>query len=205
MFELLGTPTEESWPGFSKTNFYSKYQLKETYSQTLRERFSPSIENTIAPGRIKGAENRSGETKSTSSPTLDDRGGQKGETIGVPGDSPVVEGGNHEKESLVAEGGNTPVDPSLVDSFLADIEAAETETGEEKEGENPKEVEGQTNITGVKPHLSRLGLDLLERMLKFDPLQRISAREALRHPYFSVIYFDLIFLVLRSLLGSTFI
>lgn len=29
-------------------------------------------------------------------------------------------------------------------------------------------------------------LDLLERMLAFDPLQRITAREALMHPYFSV-------------------
>jgi serine/threonine protein kinase len=30
-----------------------------------------------------------------------------------------------------------------------------------------------------------LALDLLERMLTMDPAQRISAAEALRHPYFS--------------------
>eukprot|EP00462_Mataza_sp_D1_P001375 CAMPEP_0175094316 /NCGR_PEP_ID=MMETSP0086_2-20121207/3520_1 /TAXON_ID=136419 /ORGANISM="Unknown Unknown, Strain D1" /LENGTH=70 /DNA_ID=CAMNT_0016367415 /DNA_START=383 /DNA_END=592 /DNA_ORIENTATION=+ len=32
--------------------------------------------------------------------------------------------------------------------------------------------------------MSPEGLDLLQKMLAFDPNRRISAREALRHPYF---------------------
>ncbi len=38
--------------------------------------------------------------------------------------------------------------------------------------------------------LHRLALDLLERLLQFDPSKRISAAEALTHPYFttSIVY-----------------
>eukprot|EP00741_Cyanophora_paradoxa_P006487 tig00001003_g6280.t1 len=35
-----------------------------------------------------------------------------------------------------------------------------------------------------KPHLSEAGFDLLNRMLTYDPVKRISAAEALRHPWF---------------------
>jgi mitogen-activated protein kinase 1/3 len=35
----------------------------------------------------------------------------------------------------------------------------------------------------IFPRASDLALDLLERMLTFDPLKRISAQEALEHPY----------------------
>ena len=35
------------------------------------------------------------------------------------------------------------------------------------------------------PRLSDAGLDLLNRLLTFDPEKRITARAALRHPYFS--------------------
>ncbi len=34
------------------------------------------------------------------------------------------------------------------------------------------------------PHLSLLGLDLLSELLCFDPEKRLTAEEALRHPYF---------------------
>lgn len=37
----------------------------------------------------------------------------------------------------------------------------------------------------VVPKLDALGVDLLLRMLVFDPNKRISAREAMKHPYFS--------------------
>ena len=35
------------------------------------------------------------------------------------------------------------------------------------------------------PRMSRLGLDLLERMLQYDPLKRIGARDAMNHAYFA--------------------
>ena len=35
------------------------------------------------------------------------------------------------------------------------------------------------------PKVHPLALDLLDKLLKFDPSQRISADEALRHPYFT--------------------
>lgn len=35
------------------------------------------------------------------------------------------------------------------------------------------------------PELSILGIDLLNRLLTYNPTQRISARAALRHPFFS--------------------
>ncbi|KAL0476719.1 CDKG-2 [Acrasis kona] len=42
----------------------------------------------------------------------------------------------------------------------------------------------QIGMTNNLPILSKLGLDLLERMLEFDPKLRITADEALKHPYF---------------------
>ncbi|KAF8711855.1 Serine/Threonine protein kinase, catalytic domain, partial [Rhizoctonia solani] len=39
------------------------------------------------------------------------------------------------------------------------------------------------------PHLTRAGLDLLSSLLAYDPAQRISAEEALNHPYFSCVLF----------------
>ncbi|GBF90273.1 hypothetical protein Rsub_02379 [Raphidocelis subcapitata] len=37
----------------------------------------------------------------------------------------------------------------------------------------------------IAPTLDPLGLDLLSRMLVYDPAQRVTAREALTHPYFA--------------------
>ncbi len=56
---------------------------------------------------------------------------------------------------------------------------AEKEEGEVGEDEEPKETPGQ----GL-PYLSELGIDLMERMLCYDPARRITARDALKHPYF---------------------
>ena len=39
--------------------------------------------------------------------------------------------------------------------------------------------------TVIAPSLDEAGRDLLSRMLTYDPLHRISAAEALMHPYFA--------------------
>eukprot|EP00744_Colponema_vietnamica_P003082 GILI01004766.1.p1 GENE.GILI01004766.1~~GILI01004766.1.p1 ORF type:complete len:314 (-),score=90.79 GILI01004766.1:85-975(-) len=44
--------------------------------------------------------------------------------------------------------------------------------------------EGQP-LASVVPNLDPLGVDLLQSMLQFDPNQRITAKQALQHPYFS--------------------
>ncbi len=38
------------------------------------------------------------------------------------------------------------------------------------------------------PQLSDQGIDLLNALLTYDPAQRITARKALRHPFFYVSY-----------------
>lgn len=40
------------------------------------------------------------------------------------------------------------------------------------------------NIRSICPRLNDLGLDLLMRMLEYNPARRISAEDALTHPYF---------------------
>jgi serine/threonine protein kinase len=40
-------------------------------------------------------------------------------------------------------------------------------------------------LKGMLPRLSKSGIDLIERMLQSDPQKRISAKEAMRHPYFA--------------------
>lgn len=39
-------------------------------------------------------------------------------------------------------------------------------------------------LASVVPALEPLGIDLLEKMLKYEPSQRISAKDALSHEYF---------------------
>ena len=53
-----------------------------------------------------------------------------------------------------------------------------------------KTVEASPRYEGKKlaqmlPRLSKAGLDLIERMLQADPQKRITARDAMRHPYFA--------------------
>ena len=40
-------------------------------------------------------------------------------------------------------------------------------------------------LSDIIPEMNNDGLDLLQNMLRFDPLARVSAQEALSHPYFS--------------------
>jgi cell division cycle 2-like protein len=43
---------------------------------------------------------------------------------------------------------------------------------------------GYNKLRSRFPYLTESGLDLLSKLLTFDPKQRITAEEALRHPYF---------------------
>ncbi|KAJ6865641.1 hypothetical protein NC651_036032 [Populus alba x Populus x berolinensis] len=40
------------------------------------------------------------------------------------------------------------------------------------------------NLARVVPSLGPQGVDLLSKMLKYDPAERISAKAAMDHPYF---------------------
>lgn len=42
-----------------------------------------------------------------------------------------------------------------------------------------------TSLVNVVPKLNATGRDLLQNLLKCNPVQRVSAEEALQHPYFS--------------------
>jgi cyclin-dependent kinase 2 len=41
------------------------------------------------------------------------------------------------------------------------------------------------NFRSILPQLDEAGIDLLERMLKYVPSERITAREAVEHPFFN--------------------
>lgn len=45
-----------------------------------------------------------------------------------------------------------------------------------------------TPLSCLYPHAHPLAIDLLQKMLVFDPSKRISVAEALQHPYMSVLY-----------------
>ncbi|XP_042040521.1 mitogen-activated protein kinase 7-like isoform X1 [Salvia splendens] len=47
---------------------------------------------------------------------------------------------------------------------------------------------GRVNFSSLYPHADTLAIDLLERMLVFDPTKRISVAEALSHPYIAGLY-----------------
>lgn len=44
------------------------------------------------------------------------------------------------------------------------------------------------NFKDLFPHANPLAIDLLEKMLAFDPLKRITVEEALKHPYLETMY-----------------
>ncbi|XP_051147847.1 cell division control protein 2 homolog A-like [Andrographis paniculata] len=48
----------------------------------------------------------------------------------------------------------------------------------------PKNVEPRISLARLVPNLSRKGLDLLQKMLCINPCRRITAANALRHPFF---------------------
>ncbi|KAI9336460.1 serine/threonine-protein kinase pef1 [Pilaira anomala] len=52
------------------------------------------------------------------------------------------------------------------------------------EYKQPHVIYPQQNISQILPNMDATGLDLLNRMLQYQPQLRISAKEALNHPYF---------------------
>ncbi len=67
---------------------------------------------------------------------------------------------------------------------LPEVVAA-AEAGEPLWASAPEAVVRGRGLAAVVPGLSPAGLDLLSRMLQYAPERRISAAEALEHPYFS--------------------
>lgn len=49
----------------------------------------------------------------------------------------------------------------------------------------PSLLPRHNNLRGKFPYMTEHAFDLLSRLLCYDPKQRITAEEALRHPYFS--------------------
>ena len=47
----------------------------------------------------------------------------------------------------------------------------------------------RVSLSKVLPYSNLLAIDLIEKMLEIDPKQRITAEEALKHPYFTDIYY----------------
>ena len=45
-----------------------------------------------------------------------------------------------------------------------------------------------TGLAKLSPHLSTDCLDLIEKLLAYNPDDRYSAKQALRHPYFNDLY-----------------
>ena len=45
-------------------------------------------------------------------------------------------------------------------------------------------IHRRNNIPRLIPNLSEKGIDLLSRMLKWNPKKRITLKEAMQHPYF---------------------
>lgn len=50
---------------------------------------------------------------------------------------------------------------------------------------NDYEIYKKEDLAKICPKLDNLGIDLLEKMLKINPAERISTEEALNHPYFN--------------------
>lgn len=50
--------------------------------------------------------------------------------------------------------------------------------------------------------ITSTGIDLLSSLLTYDPEQRLSAEEALKHPYFSCLFFSFLSFILKFTLGQ---
>lgn len=252
MFALLGTPTDETWPGFKDTPLYSKLPPAEVLPSKLRERFQPE-EAKLAASRgmntpavrafRSGATPNAARTPSgyrNATPSSRDTtpsGLANGAGIGTPdltraistpttapfsvprtpsvqrlgtpnpdasarrspAESDIEEKNSDEKQeeaqSNGEEGGDAAegAEQDLLASFLADISGIEVkqEDGgapeDDDECDDPSQAqtvaEYDDTPMGSPCYLSELGFDLLSKFLQYDPAKRITAKEALRHPF----------------------
>jgi cell division cycle 2-like protein len=211
MLSCFGTPTEETWPGFEKLPMANELKLAAAPTGGhLSERFTTteaSGTHKVTPAETpveKGTEDsqKEGRPDAVPAPLSTPTPATAPTPVDAISIAQTIDAGSATGEQVPKE--------SVLDSFFAEMEefgeggegdnkakegakTAAEEGGQEEQGpvhegkkviSSEEEKEKPVSVGAALPFLSTLGLDLLTKMLRYDPSKRITAGEALQHAYF---------------------
>ena len=176
---IFATPTSKgSAPAISST--WSVDSLSKVANVNINTTTTPAAMEISTPSTFKGKDQEEEEKKAKEEgdhEDEEDKGGLLDNFMAELGEL----NGDDDNDDGKTEGAEKTEKGETIEQTVTNETKADSKASQDDKSN--KEPTKSVELPGA--YVSELGFDLLRRMLTYDPQKRISAAEALKHPYFA--------------------